>query len=127
MTRTVLMRAGDCSAISNPSKLKRGRISAPAFHREVLLFGTYLCSARLRLRPVVVRGKRVWREVEALRRDYERRIHALRLERLLEERALRAFFLGDDVPGFQKLDQDLGRRWQDRHAVVVRSLLNCFV
>src|SRR5256712_10040171 len=65
ITRTVLMRAGDCSGISS-SQTSAGADLRPRCHCKVLLFGADLCGARLRLGPVVVRHERVRRGKEAL-------------------------------------------------------------
>src|SRR2546427_9762146 len=65
ITRTVLMRAGDCSGISS-SQTSAGADLRPRCHCKVLLFGADLGGARLRLGPVIVRHERVRREQEKL-------------------------------------------------------------
>src|SRR5260370_34950307 len=63
ITRTVLMRAGDCSGISS-SQTGAGADLRPRCHCKGLLFGADLGGARLRLGPVIVRHERVRREEE---------------------------------------------------------------
>src|SRR5258708_2014342 len=65
ITRTVLMRAGDCSGISS-SQTGAGADLRPRCHCKGLLFGADLGGARLRLGPVIVRHERVRRGQERL-------------------------------------------------------------
>src|SRR5688572_16489101 len=107
MTRTVLIRPVDgTSAKQRPlGQAKKRAIFIALFRtRQLLLLGVCL-RRRLpgALREVVVRDERVRREHEALRRHDQRGVLALRLERLLEERALGAFLGRDLVPGLEEL------------------------
>src|SRR2546425_6482082 len=69
ITRTVLMRAGDCSGISS-SQTGAGADLRPRCHCKVLLFGADLGGARLRLGPVIVRHERVRRGHETVWGDH---------------------------------------------------------
>src|SRR2546427_2212048 len=60
ISRTVLMRPGDCSGISSP-QTGAGADLRPRFRCKLLLFGADLGGARLRLGPVIVRHERVRR------------------------------------------------------------------
>src|SRR3989442_12567243 len=60
ITRTALMRPGDCSGISS-LQTRAGADLRPRCHCKVLLFGADLRGARLRLGPVIVRHERVRR------------------------------------------------------------------
>src|SRR5580765_5132195 len=95
MTRTVWIRAADCSAIP-PPEIRRGRLSAPV--NSLLLFLVALDSGFAALGPVVVRGEGIRREHEALGRHDQRCVGALRFEHFLEERILLRLLGGDDVP-----------------------------
>src|SRR2546421_3282316 len=64
ISRTVLMRPGDCSGISSP-QTGAGADLRPRFRCKLLLFGADLGGARLRLGPVIVRHERVRRGHEA--------------------------------------------------------------
>src|SRR5437016_4038751 len=88
IARTVLMRPGDCSAISDSQKLKQGRISALRSQCKALLFSAGLCGPALHLRPVIVGRERIRRKVKALGGHHDARIAALRIKHLLEERVL---------------------------------------
>src|SRR5882672_3488222 len=94
--RTTLTMPETGSAIPISPKKRGG--SPPLVESLRLLLRRALHRA---LRPVVVGDERVRREHEALRRHDERRVGALRVVRLLEERTLRPFLGGDHVPGLQ--------------------------
>src|SRR6267143_3056224 len=92
ISRTVLMRPGDCSGISSP-QTGAGADLRPRFRCKLLLFGADLCGARLRLGPVIVRHERVRREHEALGGHHQAGVRPLRVVHFLEKRVLRAFLL----------------------------------
>src|SRR5207248_6381651 len=77
-------------------------------------------------RPVVVGRERVRREKEALRWHNHRRVLALRVEHLLEERIFGRPFGGKLVPGPEERGEELRRRAQDAYAVLFLQLLHCF-
>src|SRR5207244_7331226 len=76
------------------------------------------------LRPVVIRGERVRREHVALGRYYFRSVRALRLVHILEGRTLRRVLGRDLVPGLERSEQNVGRRTEDAHAVLLDHLLD---
>src|SRR6185503_916417 len=77
--------------------------------------------ARL-LPPVVIRGEAVRRIHRHARRHDVRRVRALRLDHLGEERVFLGEFLADRVPRLQLLDQHLVRRAPHVDAVLAAHL-----
>src|SRR5829696_4763446 len=76
----------------------------------------------LLLRPVVVGAEIVWRLNVAPRRHHLGGVGALRVIDFLEERVLGLFLLGDLVPAFQNLVQNLVGRTLDVDAVLLPQL-----